>query len=45
MQPLSNLISTSQIQRGDRIRVTHGDGSPMLKFFREAGGLEERAAA
>jgi ATP-dependent Clp protease ATP-binding subunit ClpB len=45
VQPLSNLIATSQIQRGDRIRVTHGDGSSMLKFFREAGGLEERDVA
>ena len=45
VQPLSNLIATSQIQRGDRIRVTHGEGSTMLKFFRESGGLEERDVA
>jgi len=45
VQPLSNLMATGQIQRGDRIRVTHGEGSPSLKFFREAGGLEDREMA
>jgi ATP-dependent Clp protease ATP-binding subunit ClpB len=40
VQPLSNLIATSQISRGDRIRVTHREGSPFLMFFREAGMLE-----
>jgi len=45
VQPLSNLLATGQIQRGDRIRVTHSDGMPLLKFFREAGAMEEREAA
>jgi ATP-dependent Clp protease ATP-binding subunit ClpA len=50
VQPLSNLMATSQIHHGDRIRVTHKDGSPFLVFFREAGAFEawdvaDRAAA
>jgi ATP-dependent Clp protease ATP-binding subunit ClpA len=45
VQPLSNLIATGQIQRGDRIRVIHSEGSPTLKFFREAGGMEDREVA
>jgi ATP-dependent Clp protease ATP-binding subunit ClpA len=50
VQPLSNLMATSQIHHGDRIRVTHKDGSPFLVFFREAGASEawevaDRAAA
>ncbi len=50
VQPLSNLMATSQIHHGDRIRVTHKDGSPFLVFFREAGDFEawkvaDRAAA
>ena len=36
VQPLSNLMATGQIQRGDRIRVTHDKGAPFLAFFREA---------
>ena len=36
VQPLSNLMATGQIQRGDNIRVTHTDGSPVLWFAREA---------
>jgi ATP-dependent Clp protease ATP-binding subunit ClpB len=40
VQPLSNLMATSQIHLGDRIRVTHKDGSPFLVFFREAGAFE-----
>ena len=46
VQPLSNLMATGQIQRGDRIRVTHGEGEPFLMFFRE-GAFEawESAAA
>jgi ATP-dependent Clp protease ATP-binding subunit ClpB len=34
--PLSNLIASEQIQRGDRIRVSHSEGSPTLMFFNEA---------
>jgi len=45
VQPLSNLMASGQIQRGDSIRVTHSEGAPLLKFFREAGGMEEREVA
>jgi ATP-dependent Clp protease ATP-binding subunit ClpA len=50
VQPVSNLMATGQIRRGDRIRVTHSEGSTLLMFLREAGILEEwpvvgRAAA
>jgi ATP-dependent Clp protease ATP-binding subunit ClpA len=50
MQPLSNLMATDQVHRGDRIRVSHTEGSPFLMFFREAGAMEawevaSRAAA
>ncbi len=34
--PLSNLIASGQIQRGDSIRVSHREGSPVLMFFSEA---------
>jgi ATP-dependent Clp protease ATP-binding subunit ClpB len=40
VQPLSNLMASGQIERGDRIRVTHRDGSPSLVFFREAAERE-----
>jgi ATP-dependent Clp protease ATP-binding subunit ClpA len=36
VQPLSNLIASGQIQRGDSIRVSHREGSPTLMFFNEA---------
>jgi ATP-dependent Clp protease ATP-binding subunit ClpA len=50
VQPLSNLMATSQIHHGARIRVTHKDGSLFLVFSREAGAFEasevaDRAAA
>jgi ATP-dependent Clp protease ATP-binding subunit ClpA len=50
VQPLSNLMATGQIHWGDRISVSHTEGSPFLIFFREAGALEvwevaDRAAA
>jgi ATP-dependent Clp protease ATP-binding subunit ClpA len=50
VQPLSNLLATDQIHRGDCIRVTHSDGSSLLTFFREAVTVEawdasRRAAA
>jgi ATP-dependent Clp protease ATP-binding subunit ClpB len=50
VQPVSNLMASGQIQRGDYIRVTHGEGSPSLLFFREtrtleAWGITDRAAA
>jgi ATP-dependent Clp protease ATP-binding subunit ClpB len=40
VQPLSNLMATGQIHRGDCIRVTHSEGTPFLMFFREAEALE-----
>ena len=39
VQPLSNLMATDQIHRGDCIRVAHSEGSPSLIFSREAGTL------
>ena len=43
VQPLSNLIATGQIQRGDYIRVSYRDGSASLMFFRE-GAVETWSA-
>src|SRR6266478_948985 len=40
VQPLSNLMATGQIQCQDRIRITHGDASPLLTFFRETDAWE-----
>src|SRR6266404_5692260 len=40
VQPLSNLMATGQIQHHDRIRITHGDASPSLTFFRETDAWE-----
>jgi ATP-dependent Clp protease ATP-binding subunit ClpB len=40
VQPLSSLLATGQIQRFDRIRITHGEGSQVLMFFRETGAFE-----
>jgi ATP-dependent Clp protease ATP-binding subunit ClpA len=40
VQPLSNLISSGQIQRGDSIRVSHRDDSTSLLFFREVAARE-----
>ncbi len=37
VQPLSNLIATGQVRRGDRIRVTHNHDAQFLMFFRETG--------
>jgi ATP-dependent Clp protease ATP-binding subunit ClpB len=36
VQPISNLIATGQIQRGDYVRVSYREGSASLMFFREA---------
>jgi ATP-dependent Clp protease ATP-binding subunit ClpA len=35
VQPLSNLMASGQIHRGDCIRVSHEDGSAALMFGRE----------
>jgi ATP-dependent Clp protease ATP-binding subunit ClpB len=50
VQPLSNLMATGQIYRGDCIRVSHSEGSPFLMFAREtetlqASGIAGRIAA
>jgi len=34
--PVSNLIASGQIQRGDSIRVSHSENSATLMFFNEA---------
>ena len=49
VQPLSNLMASGQIRRGDSIRVSHQDGSDALIFGREpetveAWGVAGRAA-
>src|SRR3984893_2377414 len=49
VQPLSNLMASGQIHRGDCIRVSHEDGSAALMFGREpeavqAWGVARRAA-
>lgn len=36
IQPLSNLMASGQIRRGDYIRVTHRAGAPALIFFETA---------
>jgi hypothetical protein len=40
VEPLSNLMVSGQNHRGDRIRVTHREGSPFLVFFREEEASE-----
>ena len=48
IQPLSNLMASGQIRRGDYIRVSHRAGSPSLIFCEagasEAWGFASRAA-
>jgi ATP-dependent Clp protease ATP-binding subunit ClpB len=39
VQPLSNLLASGQIRRGDRVRVSHADDSPVLTFYRDADAL------
>ncbi len=40
VQPLSNLMASGQIRRGDSIRVSHEDGSAGLLFGRELEGVQ-----
>jgi hypothetical protein len=40
VEPLSNLMASGRILRADRIRVTHREGSRLLKSIREAEALE-----
>jgi len=39
VQPLSNLIATSQVRGGDWIRVDHDESRPGMIFLKEAEGL------
>ncbi|MDX1984901.1 MAG: AAA family ATPase [Bryobacteraceae bacterium] len=39
VQPMSNLIATEQVRRGDWIRVDFDSTSSTLSFFKEAEGL------
>jgi ATP-dependent Clp protease ATP-binding subunit ClpB len=43
VQPLANLLATSQIRRGDTICVTHFGNARSLTFFREITTAEGRA--
>jgi ATP-dependent Clp protease ATP-binding subunit ClpA len=45
VQPLSNLIASGQIQRGDSIRVSHDRGAAALIFGREPEVIRAWAAA
>jgi hypothetical protein len=40
MEPLSNLMTPGHVHRADRIRVTDGEGSRILKSMREAEALK-----
>jgi len=43
VQPLSNLMASGQIQRGDYIHVSGGDDSTSLLFFREVAWRDNRS--
>src|ERR1700736_4346492 len=45
VQPLSNLMASGQIHRGDCIRVSHEDGSVALIFGREPEAVQARGVA
>jgi ATP-dependent Clp protease ATP-binding subunit ClpA len=45
VQPLSNLMASGQIHRGDCIRVSHEDGSAALMFGREPEAVQAWAVA
>jgi len=40
VQPLSNLMASGQIQRGDSIHASRGDNSTSLLFFREVAARD-----
>jgi ATP-dependent Clp protease ATP-binding subunit ClpB len=42
VQPLSNLVASGQIRRGDSIRVSHSEGAACLMFHSEAQIFETR---
>jgi ATP-dependent Clp protease ATP-binding subunit ClpB len=39
IHPISNLIATDQIVKGDAVRIDHRPGSPLLSFSLEGQGL------
>jgi ATP-dependent Clp protease ATP-binding subunit ClpB len=41
VQPLSNLMASGEIRRGDYILISHREGSPSLAFFRETAAREK----
>jgi ATP-dependent Clp protease ATP-binding subunit ClpA len=45
VQPISNLMATGQIDRGDCIRVIHSEGAPFLTFYRDGSAFEMRGVA
>jgi ATP-dependent Clp protease ATP-binding subunit ClpB len=45
VQPLSNLMASGQIHRGDCIRVSHQDGASALMFAREQEAVQAREMA
>jgi ATP-dependent Clp protease ATP-binding subunit ClpA len=45
VQPLSSLMASGQIQRGDCIRISHEDGSAALMFGREPEAVQAWAVA
>ena len=44
VHPVSNLIATGQVRRGDRILVTAAENSPVLTFARDTGAPSLEAA-
>jgi ATP-dependent Clp protease ATP-binding subunit ClpA len=42
VQPLSNLIATSQVRAGDWIRIDHDENCSGMAFLKEAEGLDLR---
>jgi ATP-dependent Clp protease ATP-binding subunit ClpA len=40
VQPLSNLMASDQIRRGDRVHATHAESLAFLTFSREARAIE-----
>jgi len=45
VQPMSNLIATDQVRRGDWVRVDFDSDSGRMTFFKEAEGLPMHAMA
>ena len=45
VQPLSNLVATSQVRNGDSVRIEYDSGSREFTFHKEAEGMEFQAMA